>query len=203
MAKEGYMTGDQLIKYLHISKRKLKYLMENNYIPHQDSGQKTHKYFVRIEDAEEFDKRQHTDVKLKNELKGLFTSKTEHHPVPLIVITDDICDKFKVFLNDFFKEEQEALTVSRICQLTNFNAETIYRLIAEGTLYGTKARGKMYCSKSDLIDYLSSESTLRNPTCEGYRSLVRAFKRKRSDDTYNEQRRERRRIEREKKGSDT
>ena len=66
MAKEGYMTGDQLIKYLHISKRKLKYLMENNYIPHQDSGQKTHKYFVRIEDAEEFDKRQHTDVKLKN-----------------------------------------------------------------------------------------------------------------------------------------
>ena len=92
---------------------------------------------------------------------------------------------------------------SRISESESLLKSLGYRLIAEGTLYGTKARGKMYCSKSDLIDYLSSESTLRNPTCEGYRSLVRAFKRKRSDDTYNEQRRERRRIEREKKGSDT
>lgn len=48
--------------------------------------------------------------------------------------------------------------------------------------------------------YLASEDTFRNPTCEGCKELVRTFKRRKSDDTYNEQRRERRKREREKKG---
>ena len=77
---------------------------------------------------------------------------------------------------------------------------TVHRLIANGILYGTKVQGKTFCSKSTLIDYLASEDTFRNPTCEGCKELVRTFKRRKSDDTYNEQRRERRKREREKKG---
>ncbi len=80
---------------------------------------------------------------------------------------------------------------------------TVHRLIASGILYGTKVQGKTFCSKSTLIDYLASEDTFRNPTCEGCKELVRTFKRRKSDDTYNEQRRERRKLEREKKGSGT
>lgn len=72
--------------------------------------------------------------------------------------------------------------------------------LASGILYGTKVQGKTFCSKSTLIDYLASEDTFRNPTCEGCKELVRTFKRRKSDDTYNEQRRERRKREREKKG---
>lgn len=63
MAKEGYMTGNQLRQYLHISTRKLKFLMDNDYIPHENTGHPTHKYLVKIEDAEAFNKRQHTDKK--------------------------------------------------------------------------------------------------------------------------------------------
>lgn len=47
---------------------------------------------------------------------------------------------------------------------------------------------------------MAKEDTFRNPTCEGCKELVRTFKRRKSDDTYNEQRRERRKREREKKG---
>ena len=64
MAKEGYMTGNQLRQYLHISTRKLKFLMDNDYIPHENTGHPTHKYLVKIEDAEAFNKRQHTDKKV-------------------------------------------------------------------------------------------------------------------------------------------
>ena len=42
-----YFSGDKLYKYLHISKRKMKYLLENGYIPFVDTGKKTHRYLVR------------------------------------------------------------------------------------------------------------------------------------------------------------
>lgn len=45
------MSGYQLRQYLHISTRKVKYLMDNNYIPHENTRHTTHKYKVLIEDA--------------------------------------------------------------------------------------------------------------------------------------------------------
>ena len=48
MEKE-YLSGSELRQYLHISTRKMKYLMDNDYIPHEDTGQATHKYRVRRE----------------------------------------------------------------------------------------------------------------------------------------------------------
>lgn len=52
-----YMSGDELYRYLHISKRKMKYLLENGYIPMVDTGMKTHRYRVKYEDARAFKRR--------------------------------------------------------------------------------------------------------------------------------------------------
>lgn len=49
--EKKYMSGYQLRQYLHISTRKVKYLMDNNYIPHENTRHTTHKYKVLIEDA--------------------------------------------------------------------------------------------------------------------------------------------------------
>ena len=159
-----------------------------------------HKYLVKIEDAEAFNKRQHTDKKLIADLAGLFTSRTEHHPLPKAEVSEETLCGYRRFVEERFKTEPEALSVTRICELTSMVGMTVHRLIANGILYGTKVQGKTFCSKSTLIDYLASEDTFRNPTCEGCKELVRTFKRRKSDDTYNEQRRERRKREREKKG---
>lgn len=161
------------------------------------------KYLVKIEDAEAFNKRQHTDKKLIADLAGLFTSRTEHHPLPKAEVSEETLCGYRRFVEERFKTEPEALSVTRICELTSMVGMTVHRLIANGILYGTKVQGKTFCSKSTLIDYLASEDTFRNPTCEGCKELVRTFKRRKSDDTYNEQRRERRKLEREKKGSGT
>ena len=201
MAKEGYMTGNQLRQYLHISTRKLKFLMDNDFIPHENTGHPTHKYLVKIEDAEAFNQRQHTDRKLIADLAGLFSSRLEHNPPPKIKIPEETLNEYRKYIEDRFRAEPEALSVTRICELTSMVGTTIHRLIESGILYGTTVQGKTYCSKSTFLDYLSSEDAFRNPTCEGCKELVRTFKRRKSDDTYNEQRRERRKLEREKKGS--
>lgn len=37
MDKE-YLSGSELRQYLHISTRRMKYLMDHDYIPHEDTG---------------------------------------------------------------------------------------------------------------------------------------------------------------------
>ena len=71
------LTGSQLRQYLHISTRKLKYLMDHNYIPHEDTGQATYRYRVRWEDAVEFKRRMEEEPGFLGELAGQFSS---HHP---------------------------------------------------------------------------------------------------------------------------
>lgn len=123
--------------------------------------------------------------------------------IPKAEVSEETLCEYRRFVVERFRTEPEALSVTRICELTSMVGMTVHRLIASGILYGTKVQGKTFCSKSTLIDYLASEDTFRNPTCEGCKELVRTFKRRKSDDTYNEQRRERRKLEREKKGSGT
>ena len=54
MTQKEFMSGSELRQYLHVSTRKMKYLMDNNYIPHENTGHTTHKYRVRTEDAVRF-----------------------------------------------------------------------------------------------------------------------------------------------------
>lgn len=61
MTEKNYMSGCQLCQYLHISTRKMKYLMDHNYIPHENTGHATHKYRVRTEDAVRFKARMDTE----------------------------------------------------------------------------------------------------------------------------------------------
>lgn len=45
------ISADQLYRICHISKRKAKWLLDSGYIPCQDSGKKTLRYKIRLEDA--------------------------------------------------------------------------------------------------------------------------------------------------------
>lgn len=61
MTEKEFMSGSELRQYLHISTRKMKYLMDNNYIPHENTGHTTHKYRVRTEDSVRFKARMDTE----------------------------------------------------------------------------------------------------------------------------------------------
>ena len=77
------MTGSELRQYLHISTRKLKYLMDHNYIPHEDTGQSTYKYRVLVKDARTFKRRMKCEPGFLSELSGLFTStRPARSPAP-------------------------------------------------------------------------------------------------------------------------
>ena len=104
MAENKYMSGGQLRQYLHISTRKMKYLMDHNYIPHENTGHATHKYRVLIEDAEMFKIRMDTEVGFLSELNGLFSNRTEWHPRPMFEATEENCEAFRLWLEVLWAE---------------------------------------------------------------------------------------------------
>ena len=72
--------------------------MDHNYIPHENTGHATHKYRVLKEDAEKFKFRMDNEIGFLAELNGMFSNRTKWHPRPLIEVTEENCETFRLWL---------------------------------------------------------------------------------------------------------
>lgn len=178
MGEKKYMSGCQLRQYLHISTRKMKYLMDHNYIPHENTGHATHKYRVLVEDAEMFKYRMDNEVGFLAELNGMFSNRTEWHPKPLIEVTKENCNAFRLWLEKEWAELPDALTTKMAATLIGCQPQRIYELIKENVLHGIKISAVQYIPKSEFISYAASPEKLSKPTSDAYRELIREFKKR-------------------------
>lgn len=196
MTQKEFMSGSELRQYLHISTRKMKYLMDNNYIPHENTGHATHKYRVLVEDAEVFKYRMDNEVGFLAELNGMFSSRTEWHPRSLIEVTEENCEAFRLWLEKEWAELPDALPTQTAAKLVGHNPQSIHKLIKENVLHGIKIGAVQYIPKTEFIAYMASPQKLSNPRTERYKELIREFKYKQRRERENEQRRCERRIKR-------
>lgn len=194
MTEKEFMSGSELRQYLHISTRKMKYLMDNNYIPHENTGHTTHKYRVRTEDAVRFKARMDTEPGFLSELSGMFSNRTEWHPKPLIEVTEENCTAFRQWLEKEWAELPEALPTQMAAELVGHNPQSIHKLIKENVLHGVKIGAVQYIPKTEFIAYMALPKKLAVPRTEKYKELIKAFKYKQRREHENEQRRYKRKI---------
>ena len=194
MTEKEFMSGSELRQYLHISTRKMKYLMDNNYIPHENTGHTTHKYRVRTEDAVWFKARMDTEPGFLSELSGMFSNRTEWHPKPLIEVTEEICTAFRQWLEKEWAELPEALPAQMAAELVGHNPQSIHKLIKENVLHGVKIGAVQYIPKTEFIAYMALSKKLAVPRTEKYKELIKAFKYKQRREHENEQRRCKRKM---------
>ena len=194
MTEKQFMSGSELRQYLHISTRKMKYLMDNNYIPHENTGHTTHKYRVRTEDAVRFKARMDTEPGFLSELNGMFSNRTEWHPRPLIEVTEENCEAFRLWLEKEWAELPDALPTQTAAELVGHNPQSIHKLIKENVLHGVKIGAVQYIPKTEFIFYMASPKKLSTPRAEKYKELIKAFKYKQRREHENEQRRCKRKM---------
>lgn len=173
---KDYMSGSELRQYLHISTRKMKYLMDHNYIPHENTGHATHKYRVLIEDAEKFKFRMDNEIGFLAELNGMFSNRTEWHPIPLIEVTEENCNAFRQWLEKEWADLPDALPTQTAAELVGHNPQSIHKLIKENVLPGIKIGAVQYIPKAEFISYVASPEKLSKPTSDAYRELIQEFK---------------------------
>lgn len=81
------ISADQLYRICHISKRKAKWLLDSGRIPCQDSGKKTRRYKIRIDDVVSYLRTLETAPETVAAPVGLFNSKSKHiNPIAQIDI---------------------------------------------------------------------------------------------------------------------
>lgn len=194
MAEKKYMSGCQLRKYLHISTRKMKYLMDHNYIPHENTGHTTHKYRVLIEDAEKFKFRIDNEIGFLAELNGMFSNRTEWHPRPLIEVTEENCEAFRQWLEKEWAEFPDALPTQTAAELVGHSPQRIHEWIREEVLVGIKLGSIQYCAKAEFVSFMASPQRLAHPRTEKYKELIREFKYIQRRERENERRRQKRKM---------
>ena len=167
MGPKKYLTGCQLRQYLHISTRKLKALMDNNIIPHVDTGLKTHKYLVRYEDAEYY--ASHRDLKKEYEITQ--KQKPQKSRSKLTPLPDS--DLFGQYLRYKWRNKSDALTTPEIIEMLGIGDRQIGRLVRNNILYTTKIGKTRFCSKNSLIRYASSDHSIRYVRNATYVALLR------------------------------
>lgn len=199
MEEKQYMSGCQLRQYLHISTRKLKFLMDHKLIPHINTGHATHKYLVLKEDAEKFLVRLGTDQKLIEKLRGQFPHEGERHPKPFFVASEENCTAFRLWLEKRWAELPDALPTLTAAQISGHAHQRIRELIKQNILRGVIVNTTQYIAKTEFIYYLSSPEKLAIPRTEEYRELIREFKKRQCRERENEIRRQKRKMERELK----
>ena len=194
MTEKQFMSGSELRQYLHISTRKMKYMKDNNYIPHENTGHTTHKYRVQTEEAVRFIARMDSEPGVLSELSGMFSNRTKWHPLPMFEANPENCEAFRRWLDSKWAELPEALPTQTAAELVGHRPQRIHEWIREETLTGITLGAMQYCAEAELVNFVASPQWLALPRSENYKDLIREFKYIQRRERENEQRRQKRKM---------
>ena len=171
----AYLSADELYRYLHISKRKLKFLLENGYIPCIDTEKKTHRFLIKISDAKDFKRRMDTESGFLSELYGQFNSGIYKPRKKLIDPTPENCRAFQKFLTERWADFPDALPTKLAAELIGCAPQRVGDWMRKGVISSVSIGGARYCSKAEVIAYCASPEMLRRPGAERYRGLIMEY----------------------------
>ena len=149
------ISADQLYRICHISKRKAKWLLEHGYIPCEDSGKKTRRYKIRLNDVIDYLLTLEAAPDLVATPVGAFNVKRKQlNPVA------QICQKeFQRFLYNIWTDEADILRISDVQVLLGYSAGTIRQWILRKELRSTRLPcGIQVTAKEWLIDFITVRS---------------------------------------------
>lgn len=149
--------------------------MDHDYIPHEDTGQATHKYRVRREDAVAFKRRMETEPGFLSELTGCFNNGeiAERRPAGKGTVIDG--EDFQSYLLLLWASLPDALPTQEAARRIGVNPQRLHELIRAGKLHGVKIGRVQYCVKCEIIAYASDPTRLAHPCGETYKALVAGY----------------------------
>ena len=171
----AYLSADELYRYLHISKRKLKFLLENEYIPCIDTGKKTHRFLIKASDAKDFKRRMDTEQGFLSELYGQFNSGIYTPRKKLIEPTPENCLAFQKFLTARWADYPDALPTKLAAELIGCAPQRVGDWMRKGVISSVSVGGVRYCGKAEFIAYCASPEVLKRPWATRYRELIMEF----------------------------
>ena len=150
------ITMDQLYRICHISKRKARWLLENGVIPCEDSGKKTRRFKIKLDDVIEF--LELRDAGLLDDVMpvGIFSSDEYGYP-PRQPRTRLDNGALQAFLLDCWVDAPDMPTIPQTASLCGYSVTTLVRWFQKEFFAGIRYRGMILISKVSLAEWLASD----------------------------------------------
>ncbi len=171
-----FVSKEQLYVICRISKRSAKYLLDNKIIPCEDTGKKTRRYRVALEDVIVYLK---TRDKTGNTLipEGVLNAKrtvacgckaSYSH-----VLLSGKQDELRRYYEHIFTDYPDALTPYDIAEMTGLKLGTVRRLIKSGSIRALLVGRQSVVPKEYMLDFIGSNRflTLKSNSKEFQRIL--------------------------------
>ena len=170
---EQIISADAARAYLHISKRKFLYMLQNGYIRYEDNGNKTHRYSLRMCDVEALWQEMTDHPERFADLTGRFTAQRIKLPTPTVVLSQEEANKLREYIAKCWSKHPDAIPSKLAAELTGWTVGTLNRHVAKGNIFG----GKILISKQSLIGYLASPDVVRKIAATQLQKLLTGYKR--------------------------
>lgn len=168
------ISQDQLYQICRISKRKATWLLENGYIPCKDSGKKTHRFKIRIDDVITYLGRLENSPESLQTPPGIFSSGIKYKPRHRIIEPID-SDEFMTMLKKKWAGFPDALTVSDVTRLVGYCQTTISNWISNEKVLGIRYHNRYLIPKDCLIKYMATNAQrITQKSCK-HINLIRKF----------------------------
>ena len=173
---EQIISADAARAYLHISKRKFLYMLQNGYIGYDDNGNKTHRYSLKMSDVEALREEMNEHPERFADLSGRFTAQKTTPPTPRIVLSPSEAKALREYIAKQWKKHPDAMPSKLASELTGLTVGTLNRHVANGNLIGAVIGGKMRISKQSLIGYITTPEVARKITTMQIQKLLAGYK---------------------------
>ncbi len=171
------ISADAARAYLHISKRKFLYMLQNGYIGYEDNGNKTHRYSLKMSDVEALRKEINEHPERFADLSGRFTAQKSTPPTLRIVLSPSEAKALRNYLEKRWRHHPDAMPSKLAAELTGLTVGTLNRYVAKGNIFGAVVGGKVLISKQSLIGYLTAPDVVRKVTTVQMKKLLAGYKR--------------------------
>jgi len=165
---------EQFTHICRISKRKAAWLLAHGVVPCEDTGKKTHRYRIRLEDTIAWLRRKTGATPVLEPPPGIFSGGVVH---PTAGPLRDEAGAAAWILTRW-QQHPEALTIRQAEQLCGYGKSTLNRWVGTGLVEGTCCHGKNLISKHSLAEYLASYAGQRIAVkSEIHKGLLEGLKR--------------------------
>lgn len=145
------ITLDQVYKICRISKRKGRWLLENDVIPCVDTGRKTHRFQVKMTDVIAFlERRDSGGVAIPS---GIFSNRRAYQKEAPPIVDER---RLKEYLEREWEALPDALPARGVAGLLGYHRTTVNGWAEQGKLPSIDYYGETVFAKEHLIAFLSA-----------------------------------------------
>ena len=149
------ITKDQFYRICNVSKKTAAHLLDNGLVPCINSGKKTRKYKIKLEDVIVYLETREADPGQFAAPYGWYKAKMKPGAKRLVLSKENI-RKIKHYFKNLLSVYPDVLSVNQVSDVTGYSTTTILKWINKGSLKSFHMGNRYVVPKICLMEFLSS-----------------------------------------------